>query len=352
MAMHASIAHMQTPAHPLPAFDEHGGNLGQAERRFPEAPRPWLDLSTGINSRSYPLPALSASAFARLPEAGDLARLTALAASVYGAPSPAHVACAPGTQVLLALLAGLVRPGRAGILSPTYAGHRRAALLAGHAVEEVVEPGRLGACDIAFLVNPNNPDGRLLPRAEVMRLGSIMAARGGLLVVDEAFMDVAPADASVAADVDAGATVVLRSFGKFFGLAGLRLGFAIAAPEPAERIRQLLGPWPVSGVSIEAATAALADTGWHEAARADLATRSARLDGLLAGAGIDVVGGTTLYRYARHRWAGLLAAELGRRGILVRSFGHDARALRFGIPGVEADFKRLAAALAQWRMQA
>src|SRR5712691_1225406 len=228
-------------AAPLP----HGGDLTAARRLFPDAPEPFIDLSTGINPHSYPLPQLPAEVFARLPDEAALGRLAAAAAVAYGAPSPDHVVGAPGTQILLPLAAGLVPPGRAAVLGPTYAEHARVAALVGHRAEEVADIGALTDADLAVIVNPNNPDGRVVGRDALTALADKLRSRGGLLAVDEAFMDVGPAGASLAGEVGRGNIVVLRSFGKFFGLAGLRLGFAIAAPSLVERLDAMLGPWAV-----------------------------------------------------------------------------------------------------------
>ncbi len=145
---------------------------------------------------------------------------------------------APGTQILLPLVCGLVPPGRAAILAPTYSEHARAAALAGHAVADVRDLGGIGAADLVVVTNPNNPDGRLFAKGDLLDVAKTLSARGGVLVVDEAFMDVGPRGASLAPEVGRGNIVVLRSFGKFFGLAGLRLGFALAR---AAACRALVG---------------------------------------------------------------------------------------------------------------
>lgn len=334
---------------PLQEIRDHGGSLGRAEARFPDAPRPWLDLSTGINARSYPLPPIPQHAFERLPEETELVRLAEAAARAYGAPSAAEIACAPGTQILLPLLARLVPPGRAGVLSPTYAEHRRAAALAGHQVDEVSTLEELSNCDLAIVVNPNNPDGRLHRRADLLDLADHLKSRAGMLAVDEAFMDVGPQDERLDGDVTGRNIVVLRSFGKFFGLAGVRIGFAVCDRTTASSLRDRLGPWAVSGPALAIGRAALADLGWQAAMRTDLHARAERLDAILAKAGFAIDGGTNLYRYVRHPAAQDVVEALGQRGILVRSFDFDRSALRFGIPGSDPDFERLATALEGWR---
>jgi cobalamin biosynthetic protein CobC len=324
---------------------DHGGDLAAARRMFPGAPEPFVDLSTGINPQPYPVPPLSPDVFARLPEPAALERLCEVAGRAYGAPSAAHVVAAPGAQMLLPLVAALLPPGRAAVLAPTYSEHARAAALAGHTVIETVDIARLADADLAVVVNPNNPDGRLVAADALRPLAATLAARGGLLVVDEAFMEVGPAGASLAGGA-ANGLVVLRSFGKFFGLAGLRLGFALAGPAQATRLRARLGPWPVAGPAIAIGTAALADTPWIEATRRNLAVAAQRLDHLLAGAGLDIVGGTSLYRLVRTSKAPFVFDRLGRAGIVVRRFGGEPTWLRFGLPGEEAAWDRLRAALA------
>lgn len=330
---------------PLP----HGGDLAAARRLFPDAPKPFIDLSTGINPHPYRLPRLPAEAFARLPDSDAVAALAASAATTYGAPSPAHVVPAPGTQILLPLVARLVRPGRTAIFSPAYGEFARAAALARHNVIEIRALADARDCQLVLIGNPNNPDGRLSPRNDLLMLADALRPRGGLLVVDEAFMDVGPPQVSLAPEVSRGNVVVLRSFGKFFGLAGVRLGFALAAPDVAARIGAILGPWAVSGPALAAGTMALADTVWIEQTRTRLAAAAARLDALLTGAGLDIIGGTSLFRLARTPAANELFDHLGRAGILVRAFAQHPHWLRFGLPADAKAWQRLQSALAAFR---
>ncbi len=317
----------------------HGGDLTAARVLFPDAPEPWIDLSTGINPHPYPVPPLPPEAFTRLPGRDALDRLLRAAATRYGAPSPAHVVAAPGTQSLLPTLARGIGPGIARVLSPTYAEHARAAGLAGHTVEEVGRLEDLAGAHLAVVVNPNNPDGRLHSASALLDVARTV----GLLVVDEAFLDTG--GEAVDALVDDAPIVVLRSFGKFYGLAGVRLGFAVCAPDRAEGLRAVLGPWAVSGVALEIGAVALEDTAWAAATRARLQADAARLDTLLTGAGLAVVGGTPLFRLATTPDAVCLYAHLARHGILTRPFPTQPDRLRFGLPGDEAAWERLSAAL-------
>jgi len=326
----------------------HGGDLGAARRLFPGAPEPFIDLSTGINPHSYPLPRLSSDVFARLPEPAALGRLAAAAANAYGAPSAGQVVPAPGTQILLPLVAGSVPPGRAAVLGPTYAEFSRVAALAGHEVAEVAEIHQLKDTDLAVVVNPNNPDGRFFKKDQLRDLADTLERRSGLLVVDEAFMDVGPAGASLAGEVERRNIVVLRSFGKFFGLAGLRLGFALTAPALAARLAASLGPWAVSGPAIAIGEVALGDVRWAETMRKRLDGDARRLDSALTDRGIEIVGGTSLFRLVRVPAADALFRHLGHAGILVRRFAEQPTWLRIGLPGSEAAWDRLRASLASF----
>jgi cobalamin biosynthetic protein CobC len=294
------------------------------------------------------LPRFSPDLYARLPEPAALDAVAAAAARAYGAPSAAYVVAAPGTQILLPLVAGLARPGRAAVLAPSYPEHARAAALAGHDLNAARTLGQCADANLVVVGNPNNPDGRVFARTELLALAKDLRRHGGMLVVDEAFMDVGPSATSLAGDVGCGNVVVLRSFGKFFGLAGARLGFAVASPALAARLRAALGPWAVSGPALAVGAKALADTVWIERTRVRLEKAAARLDAVLRGASLDVIGGTNLFRLARMPAAAGLFDHLGRAGIWVRAFTDNKDWLRFGLPANERAWRRLNVAMASF----
>ncbi len=315
----------------------HGGDLDAARRLFPGAPEPWIDLSTGINPVPYPLPPFEASALHRLPTPGDLARLKAAAAAAYGAPGgalgPNHVAAAPGTQILIETLPRLVPAARVAVIGPTYAEHAAAWTRSGHTVRMIADPAEVGDAEVLVAVSPNNPDGRVFsPAALIRALGG-----GGLVVLDQAFADLEAAEPAVPGP----SLLVLRSFGKTYGLAGLRLGFALAEPTLARRIEVALGPWAVSGPAITAGCTALADTAWRRAAAGARAADAARLNRMIARAGGRIVGGTALFRTAAFADAPGLFRRLGEAGIFVRRFAEAPERLRFGLPADKAAWCRL-----------
>ncbi len=322
----------------------HGGDLDAARRRFPDAPEPWIDLSTGINPIPYPIPGITPQAWTRLPLASDEKALLTAAAARYGAAAPENVVAAAGSQGLIQVIPRLLAPTRIAILSPTYKEHLNAWTRTGHVVVETSSFAELADTRAAIIVNPNNPTGRLIPPSDLVWLAGQLANRDGLLIVDEAFLDVLDPSASVISELPEN-TIVLRSFGKTYGLAGLRLGFAVSSADLCSRIRNLLGPWAVSGPALEVGRSALSDHAWLAAANRRLATDASRLDKLLAANGLAVVGGTPLFRLASHPEASRIADSLGRHGILVRAFDYEPTWLRFGIPGSPEAWQRLETAL-------
>jgi cobalamin biosynthetic protein CobC len=325
------------------AFTYHGGALKVARRLAPQAPEPWIDLSTGVNPHAYPLPDLEPEVWSRLPETGALAKLETAAARRYGVAA-ASVIAGPGSQALIHALAHILRPGAVGVLMPTYGGFAAAFAAAGARIAEAKRLEDMNGLDVAIVVNPNNPDGRIIPRDDLLALHDGLAARGGVLIVDEAFADFDPEE-NLAPRLPESGAVVLRSFGKTYGLAGLRLGFALASPDIVPSLRAALGSWPVSGPAITIGIGALADSDWLEAMRARLGKDTERLDALLLGAGWRIIGGTRLFRLTAHEDALGAFERLLAAGILARPFAHTPDRLRFGMPGHENAWERLAEAL-------
>lgn len=319
---------------------EHGGNLQQAAQRYGRPLADWLDLSTGINPQSYPLPNFPASIWQRLPEIDG--RLEHLAAEYYGAQ---QVLVTAGSQAIIQTLPRLRAPCRVSVLGPMYAEHAHAWQQHGHqvtALSGLPDAAQLAASDVVLLCNPNNPTARVIAPETLLQWHQALAARGGWLVVDEAFMDASPTLSLAAASQQSG-LIVLRSLGKFFGLAGARVGFLLAEPDLLQRCAELLGPWPVSGPARLVAETALADLDWQQHTRASLQQQSARLNTLLQQNGLAVTGSTALFSWVATPAAASLHAQLAERGVWVRLFT-ETPSLRFGLPA-EQDWPALALAL-------
>ncbi|MDG9922775.1 MULTISPECIES: threonine-phosphate decarboxylase CobD [unclassified Pseudomonas] len=321
---------------------EHGGRLREAARRYGIALADWLDLSTGIAPYGWPLPAIPGSAWQRLPEVDD--GLEAAARDYYGVSALLPVA---GSQAAIQALPRLRRPGlRVGVVSPAYAEHAAAWRREGHLVQELGEGAverSLERLDVLLVINPNNPSCRLMERERLLAWHARLAERGGWLLVDEAFMDCTP-EHSLAADSQLPGLIVLRSFGKFFGLAGIRLGFVLAESEWLERLGEQLGPWAVSGPTRAVASALLADSEGQRRQRERLRADGLRLAVLLSDHGLAPAGGTALFQLVGHPQAVGLHGYFARRGILLRLFA-ETRCLRFGLPGDETGWQRLEQAL-------
>jgi len=324
----------------------HGGDLDAATAIHGVPAAGWIDLSSGISPFAYPLPELAPEVWTRLPSAARMDELRALALSAYGAGERAHAALAPGAQALIDRLPHIGGGhARVGVVSPTYREHALSWSRNGHAVSEVTVLPDARDFDVVVLTNPNNPDGRLFSRADLMALADDLGAREGVLIVDESFADVLP-HRSLARETGHRALVILRSFGKFFGLAGLRLGFALGPGRIVRRVGELMGPWPISGPALEIGLRALADNGWMEDARAKLTETARRLDALVRAHGLEVIGGTPLFRLVGCDNARVVHDRLAGDGIWTRRFERAPTWLRLGMPGSDADFARLDRALA------
>jgi cobalamin biosynthetic protein CobC len=322
----------------------HGGRLDAARRLYPDAPQPWIDLSTGVNPSAYPLPSLADDVFTRLPDDDAFAALDSAARAAYGAPASVEIVAGGGAQAFIQMLPRVFPAKLVAVLGFTYAEHAACWARTGAQVERVETLDALAKADVGVIVNPNNPDGRIVSPGDILSAAKRMSQRGGLLVVDESFMDFTP-EHSVARFAHDGSLLVLRSFGKAYGLPGLRLGFALCSRPRAAALRAALGPWAVSGPALATGARALADDAWRASAAQTCVREAARLDALLRRAEFQILGGTTLFRLTAHPQASRRFAHLAARGILTRNFAERPHWIRFGLPRSEAAWARLAAAL-------
>lgn len=292
----------------------------------------------------YPLPEIPHDAWTALPDQGAMDRLLRAARAFWNVPDAAHIIAANGASALIARMPDLTMGEYVAIPEPTYNEHAAAFRSAGKYVNDpdITTP------DVQVFVHPNNPDGVTYSR------GAITQGHRDLTVIDESFCDVTPAQSHIAL-ADTPRIVVLKSFGKFWGLAGLRLGFAIATPHSLARfgnsdaqasdMHAMLGPWSVSGPALQIAAQALEDTAWAEATRLRLAADAARLDGMVTATGATLVGGTSLFRLYDVADATAFQTRLAKHYIWSRVFPYNPRWLRLGLPPAEG-WTRLEAALA------
>ena len=314
----------------------HGGRLREAMAAFPDAPRPWLDLSTGINPEPWSGQRAPADALRRLPDPHDLAELETVAACAFGVADAGRVVATSGAEAALRLLPGLIGGGAVALLAPIYGGHKEAWPSA-ELITSIDD-----RADVLVLVNPNNPDGRQITRDDLTALAAERSDAGRWTVVDESFGEVAP-DLSVA-DLEIDRLVTLRSFGKFYGLPGARLGFLIGNKIFSKEFRVLLGDWPVGADALALGLEAYADDAWRQLTRAWLATQAGAVDAVLADAGLKVLGGCDLFRWVETPDAHGLFTRLCGQGVLTRPFADRPDRLRIGLPS-RNDFKRFERAL-------
>lgn len=320
---------------------EHGGNLHQASQQYGIALSGWLDLSTGINPHGYPVPDIPAAAWQRLPETDQ--QLEIIAAHYYGAQ---HLLTTAGSQAAIQALPKLRAACRVSFLGPMYAEHEHAWQQQGHHVSELhhlPEASELANIDVLILCNPNNPTARLIAAETLLAWHQVLAQHDGWLIVDEAFMDTTP-EHSLAAYSHLPGLIVLRSLGKFFGLAGARVGFLLAEPTLLRKAADILGPWPVTGPARVVAQAALADVDWQQQNRARLLEESQQLAALLQEPGAGTVNGCALFQWLKLEHAEHLHVQLARQGIWTRNFPAK-QGLRIGLPP-EDGWQRLSETLA------
>lgn len=318
---------------------DHGGNIDGAKELFGGADGDWIDLSTGINRVPYGVPPLPGTAWQSLPTRAAISKLTDAAAQAYRCTSA--IVPVAGAQAAIQMIPRLRPPARARVLGPTYNEHAACLRAAGWQVDEVRKIEDLAGADLAVVVNPNNPDGRETQADTLIAL----SRKVGQLVVDESFGDARP-DLSVAPYLgDCDNLFVLRSFGKFYGLAGLRLGFVLSQPHNIAQLAEMSGPWPVSGIAIEIGAQALVDQSWAAETITRLRSETQRMDAMARAAGWQFAGGTELFRLYDTPNAEQAQEQLARAHIWSRIFPWSPSLIRLGLPGTPNEWDRLQGAV-------
>lgn len=320
----------------------HGGKLRVAAERYNIPLEQWLDLSTGINPNGWPVPAIPAGVWSRLPEVDD--GLEQAARDYYGAE---HLLPVAGSQAAIQALPHLRSASRVAVLNPAYAEHAHAWQRAGHTVTAVAADEintAIAEFDVVVLINPNNPTGARFHREQLLHWHEQLAARNGWLVVDEAYMDCTP-EQSLCNQTSLTGLIVLCSLGKFFGLAGARVGFVCAEPSLLAQLNSLLGPWTINAAARYATTLALQDRDWQQQTRQGLHAEGTRLHALLTQHNLDPDGGCALFQWLQTPQAEQMHEQFSHQGILTRLFTEPA-SVRLGLPKDELGWQRLDSALA------
>lgn len=361
----------------------HGGRLRAAAEHYGIALADWLDLSTAINPQAWPVPEIPVDVWQRLPEEDD--GLACNAAHYYGraelsgdsvaeriagqtakdAPHctryttdkgfGAHdrhpILPVPGTQSVIETLPRLFLPRRVWVPAIGYQEHAYCWRKHRHELipySRLPTADRLQPHDVVIVINPNNPTAQRQSPESLRSLALAVASQKGLLIVDEAFMDCTPTDSLLTAMLPP-ATLVMRSFGKFFGLAGIRLGFCFASPTLLQRLEEAMGTWAINHPARWIAQRALRDGAWQQQARTQLQATSDRIRSSLQAALEKVLSNPVEV----HATALFVTCSLGadtaasfydhcaRQGILVRLFA-DEGLVRVGLgPGRDAELRLL-----------
>lgn len=324
----------------------HGGASDLIEDLFPHAPKPWVDLSTGINPHPYPFSHPEQSSAWHLPTRLQMDECRLAMANAINS-SEESMLLAPGSELLIRLMPTVLKARHVAVVKDSYADHHRVWSRSGAQVVAVPDPVELASeCDVVVVCNPNNPDGRIWNRNTLRAAYQTLASRGGCLIIDEAYADL---DLSLSLAEDAGTEglVILRSLGKFYGLAGIRLGALLGPPEIRAAMEERLGVWPVPGPTLQIAVQAYRDTGWQADTRRILSSKRATLDAQLDDTELTVLGGTDLFRFVHTPNASRVWESLAQQGIYTRMFDWSETCLRIGLPAGAEQSRRLTHSLGQ-----
>lgn len=317
----------------------HGGNLNEAAAQHGIPEDQWLDLSTGLNPLGWaPKSTIPAKYLTQLPYPDN--NLLKAAIDYYGTEQLLPI---PGTQAAIQLLPRLKKACSVAIPVPGYEEHIYHWRKNGHTVRSY-EP-KQGALldliqqhqpDVVLVINPNNPSGHIYTKAELLVILNTVEGYGGLLIIDEAFIDTRLQHSL--SEIKSSSLIILRSLGKFFGLPGIRVGFVIANQQWRNDIESALGPWAVSGPSQWIATQCLKDTNWQREASASLKVLSKQQFKFLS----DVFGNISLKIESSDYFTTLrlpaktaesMQSHFAQSGILIRKIdlAEGKSLLRFGL---------------------
>jgi len=296
---------------------EHGGKLDHHLDLYGGDRSDWIDLSTGINNSPYPIPKIPKWVWECLPDERLNENFKDAARDFWKVPKSAEITTANGTSPIISILPSIFRRGNIDIYHPTYNEYKAAFTKSGWKISKNNASARV-------LVNPNNPDGKYWSSTDIL-------SNDKLTIVDESFCDLTP-EKSLIKFSDQPGVVVLKSFGKFWGLAGLRLGCAIAAPKTLKKLQSMLGPWPASGPALFIGVKALNDKNWANNNVKKLDNLASKFDDILLKNSIHIMGGTSLFRLIKIKNAEKMKNYFAQNHILIRTFSYSNEIARIGIP--------------------
>ncbi|GHA56185.1 threonine-phosphate decarboxylase [Amylibacter ulvae] len=309
---------------------DHGGGLDAAMAQFGGTRDHWLDLSTGINPIPYPIGDIPMDSWTRLPDQDGDNTLINAARKFWHVPNGANILASSGVSQIIAMLPQIASGANFQIAKPTYNEHEAAFVHAGFTLNN--------SAPVKIYVHPNNPDGK----THVIDDNTLKNA--DLIIIDESFCDICPSESLVKFATRPN-VIILKGLGKFWGLAGLRLGFAIGHPANIQKLRNLIGPWAVSGPAQYIGARALDDTDWITKTRKRLQTDAFRLDKIAIASGLGIIGGTDLFRLYKTNDAVSFQKHLAQNYIWSRIFPYSSEWIRLGLPGQPDHWAQIESAL-------
>jgi cobalamin biosynthetic protein CobC len=350
----------------------HGGQLQQVAKQFNIPPSDWIDVSTGIAPISYPIPDIPLSVWQQLPQQNP--ELIAAAQQYYQC---SQLMITNGSQAIIKALPSLYRQSNVNsqnVYLPErgYKEHAQAWKNAHYNLhfyqDNLPELSDILPNSVLVIINPNNPTGIFYNAQTINKYQQQLAHLNGLLVIDEAFIDVMSdttlenqSYGSQAANQKENQRendhcLVLRSFGKFFGLAGIRIGFLVASSSWCQAFKELLGPWQVNGPAQLIAQHALQDTSWQTTQRGTLKRLRKMQEGMLKQAFpqtiLQTINGCDLFltlSFHQQDTAKKLYMLLCQQGVYCR-LADEQDTLRFGLT-TEGSLERLTIACQQAAQQ-
>ena len=318
---------------------QHGGDIDLAIKKYGGQRADWIDLSTGINRTSYPWQESVKVELRDLPSSKLLMGLEKAASRAYKVAEGTDTAAVQGAQQIISLLPICLKNyNSVAILGPTYNEYEKAFKSSGIKAETVSEVSKLSSSDIAIIVNPNNPTGKVIAE-EIL---DDLSKKVRILIIDESFKMFSSRRIQKFDNV-----IQINSLGKFFGLAGVRLGFVSGPSDFIKSVREMLGPWPISSIAAEIGIIALNDTTWISEMEKILLEGSNVLHKACSTKNWKLVGKTNLFHTYATSSCLEVEEQFAAHYIWIRTFDYSQTWIRLGIPTSKYEWTRVRQVLNQ-----